>query len=284
MRKLLLSLILLIVLPLGAARNFDGSTDDIDLSTTDALANLTTYTLFVMAKTTSSTSTIPVYGEGNSANDTAIVTILFNNSVTGAVRFLHRDDASTLASIDSGNISITDGAWHRVVVVRRASNDFEMWSDGVSRGTTNNAPGTTTINGANLGRLPRAGNEHFPGDIAEVTRLSVAISDDEAVALSAGNFSPLFFTQPRMYIELIRDVFDRMGSITPTVNGTTVSEHPPIIYPTQPISGFAAAGAPPVRDLMIISRAMKYAPLPLLAGGVGLAWVINRRNKLRPTR
>ena len=168
------------------ARNFNGSTDEINLPTTDALANLATYTLLVVAKTTADIGdTHPVYGEGNSANNTVMISTLYNQPSAGRLRFIHRDDASVIASIQTGAIGINDGNWHRVVVVRKASNSFEMWLDGVSQGTSSAAPGTTTIDGIGIGRLPRLADEHFPGDISFVARWPVAISDAAALRLSS---------------------------------------------------------------------------------------------------
>ena len=186
-------------------------------------------------------------------------------------------------------------AWHHILVVYDSSdvaNDPTIYVDGVSQTLTEES---TPVGAANTNTSaylignrnhPTGGyNRTWDGRLCEWAVWDRLLTQAEATIL-AQKFSPLFIPNGLIrYSELVRELNDRLDNGAQTVNETpTVIEHPAIIYPTQPISGFAAAGAPPARDLMIISKAMKYAPLPLLAGGMGLAWVINRRNKLRPTR
>lgn len=57
---------------------------------------------------------------------------------------------------------------------------------------------------------------------------------------------------------------------------------PGFANPTTMIMTFkeSAAAPAPRRRVIPISEMLKYAPTPILADGLGLAWVINRRNKL----
>lgn len=69
----------------------------------------------------------------------------------------------------------------------------------------------------------------------------VVLDAPQVLALSKG-FSAAFFPDGLVfYDKLVRDARDIVGVLVPTVTGAVASSHPAIIYPTQPISGFAAA-------------------------------------------
>ncbi len=163
----------------------------------------------------------------------------------------------------------------------------QIWFDGTSSDSDRpdaNDPVYDAADGLRLATW-KAGVLASACNMAEVCVWNVGLSDDEILSLSK-NYAPSLIRPSAIVV-----YYPLIGRLSPepdygggaydlTVTGSVVAAHSPVISPAHPMSGVAAAAAPPARDLMIISKAMKYAPLPLLAGGMGLAWVINRRNKL----
>ena len=181
--------------------------------------------------------------------------------------------------------NILNDTWTAIGLIRDVTaNTVKMWKDGTLVDTFNytNDPtlgGTTSIPLHLNARVDGS----FSGSkkMAEAVLWNAAIPEDIMVMLTKNKLCPNFWRKDGVFhSHMIRGAEDIWKAHSPTITGATVDIHANVIYPTQAISGFAAAAAPPARDLMIISRAMKYAPLPLLAGGMGMAWVINRRNKL----
>ncbi len=288
MRKLLLSLILLVALPLGAARGFgsgegSGTTDRIAYANYAAINDLNTLTYALWT-----------YRTGNGGGNNGRIVDKRNANASGGA-FLYT--TATNYAFEQHRWSGGKGAWHEtrpagnvwvhVAITYDAgstANDPTFYFDGVSQGAPVEdvtpsgtlAAETEILHVGNSGATTRV----WDGRLCEVAIWNRVLSPSEVASLGDG-FSPLFF--PRglvLYSTAVRDILNRLAGSTITTTGTAVLVHPRIIYPTQPISGFAAAGAPPARDLMIISKVMKYAPAPILAGGLGLAWGINRRNKL----
>ena len=188
-----------------------------------------------------------------------------------------------------GDLFLSDDVWtHFAFLYNKTGNVQRLFIDGVEQ-TGETATGTwgSSSLGTNFYIGQRFnGVERHVGDIAEAATFPSVLSDAEVVTASK-KFSPLLLpTKPTAYWKFIgrqSPELDIVGGFNATLVGSPATlAHPPIIYPTQPISGFAAAAVPPAvtRRPIIIVELMKYMPAPLLAGGLGLAWVINRRNKL----
>ncbi len=70
------------------------------------------------------------------------------------------------------------------------------------------------------------------GDVAELGVWSCIAPAGMIAALAAG-YSPLFFSDNRQaYIPVVRDNLERLTGTDGTLDGTTVSVHPPVIYPS----------------------------------------------------
>lgn len=86
-----------------------------------------------------------------------------------------------------------------------------------------------------IGNGGGSGTSCFPGDISEFAKWNRILVADELVSLAKG-FSPLFYRRGLiLYYDLIRNIYDRAGG-APTVTGTTVADHPRVIFPVGPLS------------------------------------------------
>ncbi len=145
-------------------------------------------------------------------------------------------------------------AWHHILIVYDSgdvTNNAIIYVDGVSQTVTEaNAPsGTPNTNSSayllgNRKAPTDLFNRTWDGRLCEWAVWNRLLTADEAAILGKG-FSPLFIPDGLIrYSPLIRSLNDRLDNGAQTVNGTpTVIAHPPIIYPTQLVSGFAAAAA-----------------------------------------
>ena len=292
MRKLLVTLILLVALPLGAAYDFTGTGSD-DAITTNLTAHntLRSYGLWTYREGDGESGTGRMFDKRD--NDTQVEFFAIFGSANQYSYRREWSGSSTDWKIDKPSLN----AWHHILIVYDsgdATNDAIIYVDGVSQTVTEaNAPsGTPNTNSSayllgNRKAPTDLFNRTWDGRLCEWAVWNRLLTADEAAILGKG-FSPLFIPDGLIrYSLLVRELNDRLDSGAQTLNDTpTVIEHPPIIYPAQVTLGLAPAAAPPAgkRRAIIISEILKYTPAPLLAGGLGLALAINRRNKLMRSR
>ncbi len=120
-----------------------------------------------------------------------------------------------------------------------ASGTVRVYLDGVEDGSATKDPESET-SAFRIGshKSPSTSQEEWFGRLAELAVWNRELSAGEFASLGA-RFSPLCFPNGlASYVPGVRDLIDRKGN-TLTNFGSTVGVHPPIIYPTQPISGFA---------------------------------------------
>lgn len=133
------------------------------------LANLNTYSLYVVFKTTT-TNLGALYAEGRSSSDTPVVTAWLNNPAPKAQHF-HRDDASVNAAPVEGTAN--DGSVHVLTARRITANSWSLRLDGAEIATSTNSPTTTTIDRLTLGALVRTGvSGQFTGTIFTIAAYS----------------------------------------------------------------------------------------------------------------
>ena len=288
MRKLLVSLILLVVLPLGAAHLFDGINDSISYATATDFAITGDLSFYMIVKIDSSAAGLIVAAEKtageNEVDNTMVWLDILGASNSWDLRYIHEYNAG-INEANTFLTNISNDTFSAIGLIRDVTaNTVKLWKDGTLVDTFNytNDPtiGATTSIPLHFGeRLGGSFDGNYWG--AEPALWNAAIPEDVMVMLTKNKLCPNFYRKDGVFhSHFIRDAIDSWGAHSPTITGAAVATHAAVLYPAVPISGLVAAGAPPARDLMIISKAMKYAPLPLLAGGMGLAWVINRRNKL----
>ena len=251
------------------------------------IGNLSAYFLVNLTSSASGLICTAEAGVGETENENSTLFLLIAGaSNSWDIRYIHEfgngdnEDETFLTNIAND----TDTAIGLIRDV--AANTVKMWKDGVLVSTFNYTSdptiGATTSMPFHLGSRADGG---FGGTFneSEVALWNAAIPEDIMVMLTKNKLCPNFYQKDGIFhSHLIRSAKDIWGAHEPTITGTAVASHPAVINPTQAISGFAAAAVPPAvtRRPVIIVEMMKYAPAPLLAGGLGLAWVINRRNKL----
>lgn len=131
-------------------------------------------------------------------------------------------------------------------------NDPIFYFDGVDQGapTESQTPvGTLNSETDPLDVGNRASSTRvWDGRLCEVAVWDRILNSAEAAAVGK-KFSPLFFPDGLvLYDDLVRNVRNRLEGSTISTTGTAVVDHPPIIYPALPMSGFAAAAAAPTAD------------------------------------
>ena len=143
-------------------------------------------------------------------------------------------DADTSVS-GSDTISDDPDTWHHFLL-QRSSGSFYLYKDnsvvysGPMTGVNAVAPSGDAYFGA---REDLEANRFLGGRLAEWAKWDRALDSDERAALVKG-YSPSFFMKDlKWYVPMVRDYTARVGGITITNNGTTVVQHPPILYPSR---------------------------------------------------
>jgi len=145
------------------------ATDDYLIATVAAgiIANRNVYTIYTVL-TCTNVSSAYVYAEGAVASATPLARLGVSVGAGGDVTPQHRDDAATLMSFSTAASLIADGAKHLITLRRIAADSWNVRVDGVSRGTSTTAPGTTTINRITLGCRANAPALFLNGNLALV--------------------------------------------------------------------------------------------------------------------
>ncbi len=142
------------------------------------------------------------------------------------------------------------GTWYQATGVFTSATSRLIYFDGVAgtADTTNRTP--TGIDSIEVGRRDNVSAVRaFSGDVCEAAVWNRVLSAAEIASLAAG-YSPLFLPRGLVfYCPLVRDVVNFNSGGNPAATGTTVSDHPRIIYPSRPKIGLfhhdAAAVAAP---------------------------------------
>lgn len=221
-----LALALLLALPLPAARNFQ-STDRVVVSSAASVMDSNTASILCQFKASTATgANRRIYSEFNASNEQVFLRI-----TTTEVLILFWRTPTAIVNI-TGTTTVNDNAWHRVLAVRRADNDFELFLDEASEGTDTNAPGTistiTEILWGNRGE--GAYNEDLDGDLARCMTFEVALSPDEAKGILLGIGTRASRWPPEQWIEMwgFSPEPDLSGNgRNGTVTDTTVTDHCP---------------------------------------------------------
>jgi hypothetical protein len=246
------------------ARDFNGGTDDLAIGTTSSYNFFhqdVVFTISFLAKLDSVAADDAEFFFGNSAwssSDKGFA-IGFDNRVSQGspkqLRATGLQGAATDPAFDlQFNDAITDTNWHQHVLTTDGSNGTaRLYTDGseVATAVIDAAP----FGSGNATRAYQIGNETeigtfgVDGKMAEVAIWDVTLNASEVSSLGS-SFSPLLVRPASLisYWSLIGRLspeLDLVGAINGTVNGAVVFEHPPVLYPTQVITGFDTAAAPP---------------------------------------
>lgn len=222
------------------ARNFDGN-DTLTMGTPPVLTLNRDFSLSIWYKKDSDPAS-----DGRALLSHGTSAWYLRTNSDGKLEFLE----SQVAVILTAGTAVGNGAYHHAVVtVDNASPaNVIIYLDGVDDGsaTTTGSFGdevqqaTIGVETSNSGEV-----EFFVGDLAECAIYGTALAPRDAAQLGA-KFSPRLVRPDKLIahwplIGRTSPEIDIVNRNNATVTGATVAVHPPIIYPTQPISGFASA-------------------------------------------
>ncbi len=189
----------------------------------------------------------------------------FNSNVNTTYQFNHRwSGANGTWTVPQPALS----SWVNYIVTydySLAVNVPVIYLNGISQTVTTSIAGSGTITTdaspyvvGNIG-----GIRVWDGMHAEFAVWDRILSQAEATAIGARRYSPLFFPANLVeYVPCIRDLTS-LKTTAPTVTGTAVQPHPPIIYPTYAQARFLKTVAP-------YSAAMFQAMLQQTQGGAAM--------------
>jgi len=159
---------------LGNALQFDGRDDFITLpDLSNAEDKTATTEAWVFLNSTSTAGNIFIESRSSGSNTRVGIEILSNK-----IRYLISDDVGAGPLIEGSTIGT---GWHHIAFVIRASNDHEIFLDGISDGTSTTDTGAITLNQAFIGVRDLQGtkNVFFNGTIDEVKIYKRALRPDE---------------------------------------------------------------------------------------------------------
>jgi len=136
--------------------------------------------------------------------------------------------------------------WHSACAIFVSSTDRRAFIDGGSKGTNNTDITPADLNVTSIGALVRATTHNYiSGNIAEAAIYDLSVWPGATASDKADNFekilpslaktyTPKHYSLGRVaYWDLVRNLNDETGGYNLTANGTTVSNHPPVINPTK---------------------------------------------------
>lgn len=146
------------------------------------------------------------------------------------------DDGANSPSDFSAGTPGTSTIWQHLIL-RRSGTTVTQYINGSADGADTNTNFDAINAGLSLYVGMRSDNDNdrrLGGSMAEWAKWNRALGAGERAALVAG-YSPKFFLNSLMwYVPMVRPYQEIIVPLTVTNNNSTVSAHPPIIYPTSP--------------------------------------------------
>ncbi len=159
----------------GAALDFDGLDDQVSLGTTLGSFGTGNFTIEFWVKTTASSGAI--YSKRSGCGCGNFLEISLNGS--GKIRYEQSEAGCTNLANMTGNLTINNGAWRHVAVVRNGS-AVSFFVDGALDKTATPSPTPANINNANVLRLGQGACDRFGGGALDELRIwSVARTGDQ---------------------------------------------------------------------------------------------------------
>lgn len=187
-----------------------GGNGYVDIPVPD-IANATDFTIYVQFSTSVTGVTQSVFGMGRNISSNPLCAIWVKP--TGQIVFWHRDDtATTTAGITDTNNS-ADGLTHEVCAVKNGTT-YTLYVDNVLVGTTTVTVGQCSVNGANIGRTPRAADQfYFTGNVYSTRIYSRAFTTIAEVSHAAIGTTDLM----QAYSTVITDDPGEFWAIPPAI-------------------------------------------------------------------
>jgi hypothetical protein len=229
--KRFLSLLLLtaaISAPIGAARNFNGTTDLMSAASTPPVTGVpATMCGFFRVASVAAVRTILAVGHGANADYMSVYTR--TNSTLRA----DTGDGTNFAS-PTTVATVSLNTWHHACAVFAANNDRSIYLDGGNKvSETATTVTLSTLDRSRIG-VSYIDTSPFSGDLAEVAFWNAALTDAEVASLAKG-FSPTMVRPMslRSYYPLSgrgteRDLYAR--SFLATTGTTAATTHPRMFF------------------------------------------------------
>lgn len=168
----------------GRAYTFDGINDVVTRENA-SLYNLSAYSLIIMIKdTVGDNNDKRIYGEGNSASNTAIVS--FSMQTSGKITIFFRDDSNTTRLSATSTKVISNSNWH-LLGFSDVNGTASLFIDGIVDATnfSYTKTGTYTLNRSSIGALYRQGlGNWYKGSIQHVAGLSTGLTAAQQLELA----------------------------------------------------------------------------------------------------
>ncbi len=222
------------------ALTFDGTDDQLLLSSAPVTAPPLTMAAWFRTSLTAGGTVAIITIRGTAAPTIEYFSLGLNPSAGGdEVRF---EVSSALGGAAAMGGGYTANIWNHVAGVEIATNSRAVYLNGVSEGTETTTVIPLLLNETSIAQGGLGSSRFFKEDLADIAVWNRALSAGE-LALLADRYAALFLPSGLVfYAPLIRDLTDlRGGILTPT--GTTVSAHPPIIFPHSRRHRFIAGAA-----------------------------------------
>lgn len=211
------------------ARSFNGTTDEINVSSTPVTAVPLTIACWYNSDTQTANQTLVAVNDASANNQFALK--LQGAAVGDPVR------ATTTVAGNSSNadtsVGYTAGAWQHGCAVYASATSRAAYLNGGSKGTNAVSRIPTGITEIDIGQS--GSTIFFSGLLAEVGIWDIDLTDDEVASLAKG-FSPLFIRPANLifYAPIIgksSPELDLVGGLSLTLSGTAKAEHPLVINP-----------------------------------------------------
>lgn len=211
------------------ARTFNGTNDSIEAASAPVTAVPLTLACWVNPTSTAARAALSI---GVSAGQARFM--IFINPTGFSVQASAVDSGGS-SGVSNAAGSVPANQWSHAAAVFDSNTSRTAYFNGSAA-----TPNTTSITPSGLNRMNIGARYaggiggYFPGAIAEVGVWNAALTADEIASLSKG--FPCRLVRPSalvFYSRLIRNVMDIRNGVTLSElgTGTTVSEHPRIIYP-----------------------------------------------------
>lgn len=213
------------------ARSFAGGTDRV--SYTDVMANMGGPTTVAFRfKTTQATANVQLFGRWNGSSRNGFAVLL--NTTANKLQYVAYGGTSPTVDF-TGTTTVNDGTWHSIIILANnlnaAANSFYI--DGVSQGSANSSAAWNCL-GSNYDMFGDSADTFwatYVGEIADHGHWDGIHLDATEIAaftsgISARQIRPASLTA---CAPMVRDYRCLRGNSSPSVVGTTVTDHPRVI-------------------------------------------------------
>lgn len=227
------------------ARDFNGTSSDYIEETATAtsfIEGFTAITFSFWIWPDNFTSEYKPMGQWNGNFDQSVFLInLQNGAAAGKVGCILAAASSSDSSNRRSSGVLTSGQWNHVIITWVATDTFTFRLNGSDSAPETWITSDTIATPGSSGSRPKmrigaaADGGYLDGKMAEVAIWNRVLTSDEQTGLAGGESPDTYLSNLKFYVPLlnaagaVEDLMDRKGF---TINGTSLSTHPSITYPT----------------------------------------------------